>query len=116
LASLLVIIGGLALRWTAVITLGKSFSSNVAIHATQTVLKTGLYRWMRHPSYTGLLLCILAVGLHTRNWISVLIIFVPTSAVLLYRIHVEEIALREHFGQEYIDYSRATRRLIPGVY
>jgi len=115
-ASLLVLAAGLALRWSAVLTLGKSFSSNVAIHATQRVLKTGLYRWMRHPSYTGLLLCIFAVGLHTRNWISFLIVVVPCTAALLYRIHVEEIALREHFGQEYIEYSEVTRRLIPGVY
>ena len=114
--SLPVLIFGLALRWTAVLSLGKSFSANVAIHSTQTVLKTGLYRWMRHPSYTGLLLCILAVGLHTRNWISLLVIFVPPAVALLYRIHVEEIALREHFGQEYIDYSRQTSRLIPGIY
>jgi protein-S-isoprenylcysteine O-methyltransferase Ste14 len=116
LASLLVLIFGLVLRWAAVLSLGKSFSANIAIHSTQTVLKTGLYRWMRHPSYTGLLLCILAVGLHTRNWISLLVIFVPPAAALLYRIHVEEIALREHFGQEYIDYSQQTSRLIPGIY
>jgi protein-S-isoprenylcysteine O-methyltransferase Ste14 len=116
LAALLMLIAGLALRWSAVLSLGKSFSSNVAIHATQTVRKTGLYRWMRHPSYTGLLLCFLAVGLHTLNWISLLVITVPTTAVLLYRIHVEEIALRGAFGEEYIEYSRRTKRLIPGVY
>jgi protein-S-isoprenylcysteine O-methyltransferase Ste14 len=114
--SLLVLIFGLALRWAAVLSLGKSFSSNVAIHATQRVHKTGLYRWMRHPSYTGLLLCILALGLHTRNWISLLVIFVAPAVALLYRIHVEEIALLDHFGQEYIDYSRQTSRLIPGIY
>jgi protein-S-isoprenylcysteine O-methyltransferase Ste14 len=115
-ASLLVLVSGLVLRWTAVLSLGKSFSANVAIHSTQTVLKTGLYRWMRHPSYTGLLFCLLAVGLHTRNWISLLVIFVPPAAALLYRIRIEEIALREHFGQEYIDYSRKTSSLIPGIY
>jgi protein-S-isoprenylcysteine O-methyltransferase Ste14 len=71
---------------------------------------------MRHPSYTGALLAILAAGLHTRNWISLLIITIPTTAAFLYRIHVEETALRNHFGQEYIEYSRETRRLIPGVY
>jgi protein-S-isoprenylcysteine O-methyltransferase Ste14 len=114
--ALCLFIFGLALRWSAVLTLGKSFSSNVAIHSTQTVLKTGLYRWMRHPSYTGLILIFVATGLRTRNWVSFLIVSVPTTAALLYRIHVEEIALREHFGEEYIAYSRQTRRLIPGIY
>jgi protein-S-isoprenylcysteine O-methyltransferase Ste14 len=116
LASLIVLICGLLLRWSAILTLGKSFSSNVAVHAEQKVLKTGLYHWMRHPSYTGLIVIFIAIGLHTRNWISFLIITIPTTATLLYRIHVEEIALREHFGQEYDDYALRTRRLIPGLY
>ena len=114
--ALALLIVGLAIRWTAIITLGKSFSSNVAIHSTQTVLKTGLYRWMRHPSYTGLILIFFAAALRTRNWISFLIIFIPATATLLYRIHVEEVALRSHFGEEYIAYSRETKRLVPGIY
>ena len=114
--SFLVLLAGLVLRWAAVLGLGKAFSANVAIQTTQTVKKDGLYRWMRHPSYTGILLCLLAVGLHTRNWISLLVIVIPCTAAFLYRIHVEEIVLRNHFGQEYIDYSSHTKRLIPGIY
>jgi protein-S-isoprenylcysteine O-methyltransferase Ste14 len=115
-SALALLIAGLALRWAAIVSLGRSFSSNVAIHSTQTVLKTGLYHWMRHPSYTGLIMIFVSVGLHTRNWISFLIVVIPTTAALLYRIHVEEIALRGHFGEEYESYSRQTKRLIPGVY
>jgi len=114
--SLFILAVGLAIRWTAVLTLGKSFSANVTIHATQTVHKTGLFRIVRHPSYSGLLLIFVAVGLHTRNWIALVIIFIPTTAALLYRIHVEEAALRQAFGREYEDYSRSTKRLIPGIY
>jgi protein-S-isoprenylcysteine O-methyltransferase len=54
--------------------------------------------------------------MHTRNWVGLAITLVPTTAALLYRIHVEEAALRQAFGQEYSDYSRATKRLIPGIY
>lgn len=115
-AGLVVMIGGLLLRWSAVSSLGKAFSSNVAIRDSQRVRTTGLYRWMRHPSYTGLILLFFAFGIHSRNWIAFLIITLPTTAMLLYRIHVEEAALREHFGSEYIEYSEKTRRLIPGVY
>ncbi len=115
-ASLAVLVIGLAIRWTAIATLGRAFSANVAIHATQTVRKTGLFRFVRHPSYSGLVLIFVAVGMHTRNWMGLAITLVPTTAALLYRIHVEEAALRQAFGQEYIDYSRATKRLIPGIY
>ena len=39
-------------------------------------------------------------GMHTRNWVGLAITLVPTTAALLYRIHVEEDALRPAFGQE----------------
>jgi protein-S-isoprenylcysteine O-methyltransferase Ste14 len=115
-ASVIVILIALAIRWTAIVTLGKSFSSNVAIRDSQRVKSTGLFRLVRHPSYLGLLLVFLAVGLHARNWIALAIVLLPTTAALLYRIHVEEIALNQAFGEEYRSYSRHTKRLIPGLY
>ena len=59
---------------------------------------------------------LLAVGLGSRNWISFAIMLVIPTAALLYRIHVEEIVLRDHFGEEYVTYSRETKRLVPGIY
>ena len=106
----------LAIRWTAIFTLGKSFSSNVAIQDSQQITRAGLYRFVRHPSYLGLLLVFLAIGLHSRNWISLGVVIVPTTAALLYRIHVEEAALAKAFGEVYVAYSKATKRLVPGVY
>jgi protein-S-isoprenylcysteine O-methyltransferase Ste14 len=115
-AATVVLIAGLAIRWTAILSLGKAFSSNVAIRSTQKVYEGGLYRWMRHPSYTGMVLAFLAVAVQYRNWISFLVVMLPTTVALLYRIHVEEIALNEAFGAEYAKYSRQTKRLIPGIY
>lgn len=116
IAGVIVLIVALAIRWTAIFTLGKSFSSNVAIQDSQQMIRTGLYRFVRHPSYLGLLLAFLAVGLHSRNWISFAIVLVAPTAALLYRIHVEEAALAQAFGDDYAAYSRVTKRLIPGVF
>lgn len=107
---------GLAIRWTAIYTLGRSFSANVAIHATQRLNQTGLFRWMRHPSYTGMMLIFVAMGLNTRNWLGLGIIVLLPMAALLYRIHVEEAALTGAFGAEYVEYSERTKRLIPGIF
>src|SRR5271157_73841 len=115
-AGVIVILAGLAIRWTAIFTLGKSFSSNVAIQDSQQITRAGLYRFVRHPSYLGLLLVFLAIGLHSRNWISLAVVLLPTTAGLLYRIHVEEAALAKAFGEDYLAYAKATKRLVPGVY
>ena len=104
-AGLVLLILGLAIRWTAILTLGTTFSTNVAIHAAQTLRTTGPYRWIRHPSYTGMLIIFAAIGLYERNWISLAVVLILPTAALLYRIHVEEMALTEAFGQQYLDYS-----------
>ena len=116
LASLLVLLTGLVIRWTAILTLGKAFSANVAIQKEQKLKRSGLYRFVRHPSYSGLLLILLAVGLDSRNWAGLLVLIVPATAALLYRIHIEEAALSEAFGKQYTDYGKATWRLVPGLY
>jgi protein-S-isoprenylcysteine O-methyltransferase Ste14 len=114
--ALVMLAFGLAVRWAAVFSLGASFSTNVAIHSAQKLRTTGLFRWVRHPSYTGMLIIFTAVGLYERNWLSLAVLIVFPTAALLYRIHVEEVALTEAFGQSYIEYQRKTRRLIPLVY
>ena len=116
IAAIVILILGLVVRWTAILSLGKAFSANVAIRDSQTVYRKGLYRFVRHPSYSGLLLIFAAVALHERNWLAAAVVVIPTTAALLYRIHVEEAALIEGFGAEYVAYSSTTKRLIPGVY
>jgi protein-S-isoprenylcysteine O-methyltransferase Ste14 len=115
-AGLLLLAAGLAIRWAAILNLGSAFSANVAIRKAQRVRTTGLYRYVRHPSYLGLVLIFLAIGIYSRNGISLAIAVVPPTLALLYRIQVEETALREAFGEEYIAYSRTTKRLFPGIY
>jgi len=114
--SLALMVAGLIIRWTAILSLGKAFSVNVAIRETQTLYQKGLYRLVRHPSYSGMVVCFVAIAMIQRNWLGSAIVILPTTAALLYRIHVEEAALNEAFGAQYASYSRTTKRLIPGIY
>ena len=116
LAGLVLVVAGLVVRITAIATLGKAFSANVAIRSEQTVQRKGLYRFIRHPSYLGMEIIFLAAGLHTHNWASLAVLVIIPTIAMLYRIHVEETALLSAFGEDYADYMRTTRRLIPGVY
>jgi len=111
-----ILVLGLVIRTAAILSLGKSFSANVATHAAQKLQRSGLYKIVRHPSYAGLELILLAAGLHSRTWACLAVAFIPPTLAVLYRVHVEEIALRRAFGTEYEDYSRTTKRLVPGLY
>jgi protein-S-isoprenylcysteine O-methyltransferase Ste14 len=114
--ALIVIVAGITIRITAIVSLGRAFSVNVAIRKAQKVWRGGLYHFVRHPSYLGMELALLAVGIHSRNWaVLVWMLLLPTLA-LLFRIHVEEAALHQAFGEEYAGYCRVTKRLIPGVF
>jgi protein-S-isoprenylcysteine O-methyltransferase Ste14 len=111
-----ILILGLAVRGVAIVTLGSAFSTNVATRAGQGLQRSGLYRLIRHPSYLGLELILLAFALHAHIWACFAVVLVPTTLAVLYRMHVEETALRLAFGADYEDYRRSTKRLIPGVY
>jgi protein-S-isoprenylcysteine O-methyltransferase Ste14 len=107
---------GLGVRAVAIVTLGKAFSANVAMLPGQRLKRTGLYGLVRHPSYLGLEMIFLAFALHSRTWACFAVVLVPPTLAVLLRIEVEEKALRLAFGADYEDYSRHTKRLIPGVY
>jgi len=111
-----VLLLGLAVRVIAIVTLGRAFSANVAMRTGQRLQRSGLYRLVRHPSYLGLELIFLAFALHSRTWACFAVVLVPPTLAVLYRIHVEETALRRAFAADYEDYSRSTKRLIPGIY
>lgn len=115
-AGLVAIWTGLAVRIWAVITLGGSFSTFVRADAGQAVVTGGPYRWVRHPSYTGLLLIALGFGLGAHNWLSLLICAVVPLLGLLPRIAVEESVLTRVLGEPYRTYRRTTRRLVPGLW
>ena len=112
--ALLVI--GIAIRWTAIGTLGKYFTSTVVIKDDHQLIRSGLYKHLRHPAYTGALLAHLGLGLSFSNWFSLGFSSIPYLVAAFYRMRVEEQALRDSFGDEYLKYSSDTKRLIPRVY
>jgi protein-S-isoprenylcysteine O-methyltransferase Ste14 len=107
-------VAGIALRWYAVITLGRFFTTRVMTSPDQRVVATGPYRFVRHPSYTGMLLTVLGILLCSGNWLA-LACFVIALPGFAYRIRVEERALTNALGDPYRDYMRRTKRLVPFV-
>jgi protein-S-isoprenylcysteine O-methyltransferase Ste14 len=116
IAGLILIVCGLLVRWFAIFSLKHQFTVDVSISKDHRIIRKGIYRFVRHPAYAGSLLSFLGLALCCSNYLSMLIIFVPICLAFLYRIHVEEKALIDNFGDEYVNYCASTKRLIPGIF
>jgi len=114
--GLVLMLAGLAVRWAAILTLGRFFTADVSIQREHRIVETGFYRGVRHPSYAGGLLTFIGLGLTFSNIWSALVLTVLPLGAFLYRISVEERALVAYFGDDYVRYKRRTKRLIPWVY
>jgi protein-S-isoprenylcysteine O-methyltransferase Ste14 len=116
IAGLLAMWVGLGIRVWAVAALGAAFRTTVEVDPGQHVVSTGPYRWVRHPSYTGLLLIVAGFGLARGTWLSVAIGLLLPLPALVRRIRVEEAELNRVLGDAYHAYQAATARLVPGLW
>ena len=107
---------GLALRVWAIAALGSEFRTTVEVEPDQVVVSSGPYRWIRHPSYAGLLLIIAGLGAALGNWLSLAACVVLPVPAVVWRIHVEEVELNRVLGQAYRAYTSQRARVIPRLW
>lgn len=113
--AVLIALGG-GFRLWSIATLGRYFRAVVHIQENHHVVRTGPYRVLRHPSYTGLLVGLLGISLLFGNYASAVVFELLVIVGVLYRIQVEERMLLDGLGADYAAYMRETNRLIPGVW
>jgi protein-S-isoprenylcysteine O-methyltransferase Ste14 len=114
-AGTIMLVAGAVLRRYCFNALGNSFTGTVIVSPGQRIVQDGVYRFVRHPSYTAALLMFTGVGLALGSWISVVILFVVHCGLYGIRVAVEEKALRETVGEAYLAYSARTKRFIPFI-
>jgi protein-S-isoprenylcysteine O-methyltransferase len=107
---------GLAVRWWAIVTLGRFFTVDVVIEKDHELVERGPFRWVRHPSYTGVLVAFMGWAMTLENWVALGLVMVPIFVAFARRMKVEEDALRGALGERYVEYMKRTKRLIPGLY
>lgn len=107
---------GLVLRFLSIRTLGRHYTSSVTLLPEHELITTGMFGTIRHPAYLGALLLGFGLSLALVNWWACLFYCATHVPVMLYRVHVEELALSEHFGERYLAYRARTRALLPYVY
>ena len=94
--------------------LGRYWSGRVTLKEGHKLIRTGPYRVVRHPIYTGGLVALAGVAV-ARGDVRGLVGLVLSIAVFLRKIFLEERVLLGHFGDEYRDYRREVRALIPFI-
>jgi protein-S-isoprenylcysteine O-methyltransferase Ste14 len=114
--GLLVMWSGLAIRVWAVVTLGQAFRTTVEVDEHQTVNAEGPYKWVRHPSYSGLILIVTGFGIAIGNWLSLAICAVLPIIAVIRRIRIEEDEMIRVLGLEYEAYCKGRKRLVPGLW
>ncbi len=106
---------GIIIRQWSIAVLGRFFSPKIGVQKDQKVVDNGPYKLIRHPAYTGFLLILTGIGLAWQSWIAVIIILLGFGVAIGYRIHVEEKMLISVLGDDYIEYMKRTKRLIPYI-
>ena len=114
-AGISLVIIGIVVRQWAVFTLGRFFTLTVGIQKDQKVVDYGPYRFVRHPSYLGLLITLTGIGLALQSWEGTLTMVGISGLAIGYRIHIEEKVLVSELGDDYVQYMKRTKRLIPFV-
>ena len=114
--GLFVFLAGLTIRWVSIIQLNREFTVDVVITKDHRLKTDGIYKRIRHPSYSGLFLICAGLSIAMNSPISFLIVSIPVFLAIVYRIEVEEAILIKEFGEAYEEYMGKTHKIIPKLF
>jgi protein-S-isoprenylcysteine O-methyltransferase Ste14 len=106
---------GLAFAIWARLHIAENWSGRITVKEDHELVRTGPYRWIRHPIYTGLLLALGATVVAIDTW-QAAIAFVLFVISFVIKLFIEERVMTATFGEKYTEYSRETSRLVPGIW
>ena len=108
--------GGLRLFYRSHADLSVNWSISLELRENHRLIKTGVYRRIRHPMYAAILLQAIAQVLLLSNWLAGPACLIAFMIMLPLRIRPEESMMLEKFGDDYRAYTERTKRLIPAVW
>ncbi|MEH2296161.1 protein-S-isoprenylcysteine O-methyltransferase [Nostoc sp.] len=110
-----VFIFAIGLFWRSHTDLGQNWSASLEVRENHALIETGLYQYIRHPMYAAFWLWGIAQVLLLHNWISGLSYLVSFLPMYLLRVPQEEQMMIDTFGQQYLEYTTRTGRVIPKI-
>jgi len=115
-SGLLLMTGGIAIRYWAAKTLGTFYTRTLRIIEGHQLVEQGPYRVIRHPGYLGTFLLEVGAGLAVMNWLILLVLVLTGIVVRAHRVYVEEGMLEAEFGEEFQIYAKNTWKIFPWLY
>ena len=115
-AGIVLIIAGIGLRAWSIASLGRFFQYQITVQPGHHVVTKGPYRYVRHPSYTGIALVLAGIALACDDVWALLAVAVLGGLGLYVRIRAEERQLTQALGDEYEQFAARRKRLVPGVW
>lgn len=110
--GIILTIAGLIVAIMARRTLAGNWSGNIELKKGHELIRTGVYKHIRHPIYTGIMLMSLGTLLFTGK-LSAFMFFIVMTSFMLFKIKEEEELLMKHFPAGYTEYKNSTKALIP---
>jgi protein-S-isoprenylcysteine O-methyltransferase Ste14 len=116
IAGVVCLVIGLWLFYRSHADLGTNWSITLEVREEHRLITQGVYRRVRHPMYSALVLYSVGQALVIPNWVAGPASLIAFAILLALRLRAEERMMDERFGGEYAAYSARTKRLIPGVW
>lgn len=104
------------IRRKAIAALGRFWSLHVEIRENHEFVRSGPFRFVRHPAYFSMILELAALALICNALWTLTIVPLVFIPALFLRIRIEEGALIEKFGPAYVEYRRQTPALMPAIW
>ena len=115
-AGIVLIVAGIGLRAWSIATLGRFFQYQIKVQPGHRVVTAGPYRYVRHPSYSGIALVLIGIALACDDVLSLVAVVILGGVGLAVRIRAEERQLTQALGDEYQRFAAERKRLVPGVW
>jgi protein-S-isoprenylcysteine O-methyltransferase Ste14 len=111
-AGTMVLAMGITIRLTAILTLGDCFAPDIVVSSDKRLVQKGLYKRIRHPSYTGEIVAFIGLGIVFQHIPSSIFVSLLPTLGFVYRAIMEERKLAEEFGEQFLGYKKRTRMFI----
>ena len=107
---------GMTIRHISIQTLGRFFTAHLKVDEGRRLIREGIYRKLRHPSYFGMIFSFIGLPLAFSSLIGIVCMILIGIPAILLRINLEETFLVTEFKDEYLEYRKTSYKLIPFVY